>query len=147
MGYYICIGELRITKYEKEENNESYYTFDVAPQKNYDAPAFGEVLSDFKNERHPSYTAWNQTLTQTRLGSWLEEFGLMSGKDGVPKPITKKHVSDVNNAYTSYTSENPEITPCFDLNDKEAYLARLVWLKYWINWSYENCANPTFYWA
>lgn len=147
MGYYICIGELRITEQEDEQTKGLCYIFDTAPQKNDDAPAFGEVLSDYKNERHPSYTAWNQTLRAVGLSSWLEEFGLMSGKDGVPKPITKKHVSDVNNAYTSYTSENPEITPCFDLSDKEAYLARLVWLKYWINWAYENCANPTFYWC
>lgn len=146
MGYSIYIGELRIGKQVDEQTAKIHYILYVEPRKNDDAPAFGDVLSDYKNEIHSSNVAWKQTLKAVGLGSWIERLGLMLGADGVPKPITEKLVSEVNNAFNIYTSENPTLIPRFGSIEGEQYLARLMWLKYWVSWAYENCANPTFYW-
>lgn len=117
MSYSIYIGELRINTCIDEVTEDASYIFNVEPAKMPDAPAFGEALSDFVNERHPAYSTWSDFLRNTDLHHWHNEGGLMNGKDGIPKPITEAHMNEVCDAYDKYIAKHPNIQPCFDKSE------------------------------
>jgi len=117
MSYTIRIGNRR--KYRR-------FVDDVFLQE---APADG-VPTDNTNERWPSYTGWYEFAEETGLLDMFfdKKVGIMRSRPGIFK-ITKDHQAQVNQAIENYGSGYQ--------------LARLKWLKFWVDWATENCENPS----
>lgn len=148
MGYTLKIGEANIENYPED----GYMTIGVESVENKEAPAFGEP-TDYTNSRWPSYTAWANFSRFVNLYEFFfdEDEGLIRQHPGVA-PLTEKHRETVNKAYDDFLIKYPNTEAGFapdgkdeDFPEANQWLTRLVWLKYWVNWSLDNCKNPTFY--
>lgn len=117
MGYEIIIGE----RIKHSKSVERVWLIE--------APADG-VPTDNTNQRWPSYAGWHEFTEQTGLLDMFfdKKVGIMRSHPGIFK-ITKDHQAQVNQAIENYGSDHQ--------------LARLKWLKFWIDWAIENCENPS----
>lgn len=145
MGYTLTIGNAQVFY----DNNPDwpYRKIEAKGEKLDNAPAFGEP-TDYTNSRWPSYTAWHNFCEFTGLEKLFydEEYGLISTHPG-SVPLTSTHKEAVDMAYLKFKKDYPNAVAEFKENNpvKNAFLCRLEWLKFWVDWSLANCEKPIFY--
>lgn len=133
-------------------------SIDVEEQKHDKAPAFGEP-TDFENKRWPSYTSWSEFSKFAQLHTMFYNpiDGLLKDHPGA-MPILYTHKRQIDSAlynikfefpnskagYSPIVNYNKEIYEDENWPEVNNWLTRLEWLKYWIDWSLENCKEPIF---
>lgn len=146
MGYSIDIGQRKKG------------TTEVEPVTLPEAPAFNEP-TDHTNSRWPSYTAWSNAMDFVGLSEVMfnKKDGLMRSHPGT-FPIRKKHKKAIDKAYKEFYEKYPNCqagySPKIDMAngvyddltwpDENQWATRLEWLKFWVDWSLENCTKPVF---
>lgn len=154
MGYNLCIGELEV-EYTQEGN---YCGIGVKTYHHDNAPAFGEP-TDKTSQRWPGYIVWQDFCEFVGLEDvfYNEEYGILRNHPGAV-PLTEEHRDAVNKAYEDFIVKYPNTIPGFGNNVRysafgdfadhpreNCHFARLLWLKYWVNWCLDNCERPIFY--
>ena len=140
MGYTLGIGE----KYKYKEDGDFFYNTKEVRLDN--APAFGEP-TDYTNRRWPSYTAWSDFARFFDMNDWFynKKSGVLKNHPGYV-PVTEGMVRYINEKYESVKRRYPNIKASYGTDkDEDKYFCRLEWLKFWLNWAYENCEDPIFY--
>lgn len=152
MGYTIAIGELEIVKDEYGKHKR------VKTVELENAPAFGEP-TDYTNNRWPSYTSWGKAMRFLGLEDLMfnERTGLMRSHPGTYR-IFKHHKAKLDKAYVEFYKKYPNAKAGFspiqlsdpfnednDWPEENNWAVRLEWLKFWIDWAFENCEKPYFY--
>jgi hypothetical protein len=64
------------------------------------------------------------------------------------EPLTKGHQAQIDYAYTQYKQKHPNAVARMsddDYNHQDGTLARLTWLKYWVDYALKHCKSPVFY--
>ena len=155
MGYTLTIGQL-----EKFVNEDEDYKYDTAEDvKLENAPAFGEP-TDYTNSRWPSYTAWHNFTRFVELEDlfYNKDTGLIRNHPGCVK-LTQEHKKEIDQAYQNFYQKYPDCEPGYspkvNVNngiyedkswpEEKTWAIRLEWLKFWVDWSLENCSDPVFY--
>lgn len=135
MGYSITIGEY----YTYKEDGRNWADAHTVTLPN--APAYNEP-TDYTNERWPSYTAWSDFSDFVGLPLYKT-----IGKHPGWLSVTKKLKSEIDEAYSNFMVKYPNaIARMGDKDKPENYqLARLTWLKFWVDWALENCKKPIIY--
>jgi hypothetical protein len=153
MGYTLKIGQL-------EKVVDEDYSFDTAESVRLDnAPAFGEP-TDYTNSRWPSYTSWHNFSRFVNLEDlfYNKETGLIRQHPGCFK-LTQEHKEIIDKAYSDFYQKYPNCKPGYSPNidekngiyedkswsEEKSWAVRLEWLKFWVDWSLENCSEPVFY--
>ncbi len=109
MGYTLKIGEAKIVW------DVDFVNIDCDLVSMPDAPAFGEI-TDFENQRHPSYTAWADSMRSLGLYELMNEYVEYDGGYLCPligrhpgaSPITQNHVNYVVQKIAEYKAKNPD---------------------------------------
>jgi len=166
MGYTFKIGELRITTetYDEEDEDgniyqETYDSYDVDSMTLPNAPEFiNDPLSGQSNSRSPSYSAWSTFCKNTQLYDlFYDDRGNLIGGHPGYFPITQDVVDEIDMCtkacqristlppgFEGMPSYDPimdeHCTP--DEGKYDPYLARILWLDFWVKWAFENCKNP-----
>ena len=144
MGYTLIIGEPHV-EIDKEIN---YASIEVKDVKIKEAPSFGEP-TDCTNSRWPSYTGWSDFCRFVGLYDMFfdKEYGLIYEHPGVA-PVLPIHKEKIEKAMIQFKKDYPNSIAGYsdkhDWPESNGYLARLEWLKYWIDWSLINCKQPVF---
>lgn len=158
MGYSLTIGELEV-QYSREHEDNPYVCCSAKSEKHDAAPAFGEP-TDHTSERWPSYGGWHDFaefvgLEKLFFGRDERDDALIANHPGCV-PLTETHRREVNAAFEAFKIRYPNAVPTYgekqerswqtDPNNPEenAYMCRLVWLHYWVNWAIDNCERPVF---
>lgn len=157
MGYTLRIGELK-TNIECY-GLETLIVNSAEPVEDENAPAFGEP-TDNTNSRWPSYTAWHDAMRFLGLYELMYDkyTGLIRNHPGCV-PLVKEHKEIIDKAYQEFYQKYPNCKAGYSpkineddgiYEDKEwpienNYATRLEWIKYWFDWSLENCECPVFY--
>ena len=153
MGYTLKIGQL-------EKVVDGDYSFDTAESVRLDnAPAFGEP-TDYTNSRWPSYSAWHDFSRFVNLEDlfYNKETGLIRQHPGCFN-LTQEHKEIIDKAYSDfyqmYPNCKPGYSPKIDVKngiyddeswaEEKSWAVRLEWLKFWVDWSLQNCTEPVFY--
>lgn len=155
MGYDLTIGEAEF-KVDKvgddfvDNIQEECIRVTVAEIKHDNAPAFGEP-TDYTNVRWPSYSSWAIFCEFAELEHVFYEMDehdnctghLRGGHPGV-MPITPSVKEEVDRAYKRLKMQYKTVDPTLGIFETEVggAWARVQWLKYWIDWSLENCKVP-----
>lgn len=141
MGYSFTIGEAVIDM-SPDDGLESSCRVDARSEHHNTAPAFGEP-TDYTNERWPSYTAWFDFCEATGLMDvFYYDRNIRGGHPGA-FPVTKEMQVMVDTAMIRVKKLHPNAKATYDNDDPiEGNLCRLTWLKYWVDWSLENCERP-----
>lgn len=148
MGYSITIGNAFC---------QDDLTFDVDEVESSLAPAFPhDDLSNHRNARHPSYSAWTDFVNEVGLYDLFLGFdGLLRSHPGI-EPLTKEHLAVIQTALERWQVKatlppgfagDPKPTPSGQWVSEDAgkydhQLARLIWLEWWVRWALENCERP-----
>lgn len=141
MGYTITIGELSVMKKPDDGLDSPCISFGAIGIRHDDAPAFGDP-TDYTNSRWPSYTVWADFARATGLYDVLFYGGtLIGGHPGV-RLVTKELVDRVALELEVFKKRYPNAEPKYDETDESSYLCRLIWLDYWLRWSFEYCETP-----
>jgi hypothetical protein len=158
VGYSLTIGEAefdvdRVGEDEWTETVQDEYIRVTAKTVELpDAPAFGEP-TDHMNERWPSYSQWYDWCEQVGLEHIMfsidenENVGNIRGGHPGYFPITPAFKKEVDNAYDNWKAQHPNVEATFDnfeTHPENGAMCRLEWLKYWTDWSLENCKVPVF---
>ena len=143
MGYTITIGQLKVEKEPDDGLDCSCIRFSAELAHHENAPAFGEP-TDRENQRWPSYGVWSDFMRATGLYDvfFYESGHLIGGHPGI-RLVTRELVDVVSAALIAYREAKPDARP--DLNDGQlssSWLCRLIWLDYWLRWSFESCETP-----
>jgi hypothetical protein len=156
MGYTLRIGELTTTI--SQDGLESYIDNSAEVEHLENAPAFGEP-TDHTNSRWPSYSAWHDFARFVDLEDFFydKETGLLRKHPGCV-PLVKEHKEIFDEAYANFYKKYPNakagyspkvLSDAFvedkDWPEENNYAARLEWLKFWLDWAFENCKIPVFY--
>ncbi len=127
----------------------------VENAKNKYAPLLDEPL-DFCNIRKIAEEEWFETLEFLNLTNlfYNEQYGLFK-KDGDITPISQKHVSIINDAYSQFFNSYPYCKAVkyamvgIDGRLKKAILTKedtmachIKWLHFWINYAINFCSQP-----
>lgn len=150
MGYNLAIGNGYLA-YDKEDN---YLRVEVKSERLDNAPAYGEP-TDYTNQRWPSYTAWSKFMEHVGLYDILwnkeSELCLIPSHPGYA-PISNEHKEAIDKAWVDFHNKYPNVEAGFAKDGEEenwpeenGFAVRLEWLKFWVDWSLENCEIPTFY--
>ena len=74
-------------------------------------------------------------------------------------PLTEQHRKEINDAVLRWKAKYPNAEPTYgqippegalgfsvdkENPEENAYMCRLVWLHYWVNWALDNCKQPVF---
>lgn len=139
MGYTIIIGEYKCEiRHEGTEGEYKRITAELVSLPN--APAYGSP-TDYLNERYSSYSAW----------SGFNEFVGLPLSLTIPehpgwRPITVEIQNAINLAHSKFKNKYPQaIAKMTEDGSNPEYnyqLARLEWLKFWVDWSLLNCKSP-----
>lgn len=147
MGYNLRIGEAELDVFR--EGLYSTVSVDARYKKLDNAPAFGES-EDYENNRRPAYGVWKEFCLIVELSNlfYAEDTGILREHPGNVL-LVQGHKEAIDAAYTKFTAANPNILPGFtndrtEIGRKMGALARLTWLKFWVDWAMENCENPVF---
>lgn len=173
MSYDIYIGNAEI-EYDSgmDEDDWPHIRVTVNEVELDAAPVFeNDSMTGNSNNRHPSYSAWNDFIQRTKLeGVFWGDDGLMSEHPGI-KPLNETHYQAIHAALVAYRASLPEdVKPGFLDNYKyntegkiagimtdgdfaayresmklDAHLARLIWLEWWVRWALDNCQYPAIY--
>jgi hypothetical protein len=150
MGYNFIIGNAVLEEIDPDNPGRPPR---VENAEHPDAPAFGEP-TDHTNERWPSYTAWRDFCKEVGLVDlfYNKNSGLIAQHPGACE-LTQVHLDEIARALEHRRASNGDKEPGFEdetpegeLIDtgKDAQLARLVWLEYWVRWALRNCEHPIF---
>jgi hypothetical protein len=156
MIYTLIIGEL--DRIIEGEGLDIRIVITAKGEEHKDAPAFGEP-TDHSNSRWPSYSSWAESMRFVGLYNLMfnEETGLIRNRPGNVY-LTQEHKKIVDRAYASFYRKYPNCKAGYSpkINIKEGifqdpewpkenvYATRIEWLKYWVDWSLENCEHPIF---
>ena len=142
MGYTLKIGEHKSVTTDEYEEPYTYDEVDLV-RLNY-APAFGNP-TDNENQLWPSYSAWHDSMEYVGLHEFMynNENGLLREHPGCVK-ITEEHKLIIDKAHENYLKKYPNAEPNYGNDPINSSLVRLVWLKFWVDWSLKNCQNPVF---
>jgi len=158
MGYSLTIGEAEIdydagstTEGQEFDFGDFWIHVSAKGEKNDDAPAFGEP-TDYTNQRWPSYSSWHYFCEYANLFDvFYNDRGSINGGHPGAMPVTKEMQKRINKSYMIIKGKFPNVIASFEkneLSDEEyeanAAMCRLKWLKYWVDWSLENCQQPVF---
>jgi hypothetical protein len=148
MGYSITIGNA--VPFFSKDYDELYACWEVESATSDEAPTFiNDQLTGNSNGRHPSYSAWSDFCRTTGLYDlfYKEWEGLIHKHPGCVM-ITEDDYAEVHNALEKYkktATKPPGFDDWRDSADKIAYdpyLARLMWLDFWMRWALDNCETP-----
>ncbi len=140
MGYSLIIGEA--ININVDDLN---LKVDVAEIIDMNSPAFGEP-TDNTNSRWPSYTAWWDFCEFVGLRDKMfdETDNIHGGHPGYFL-ITEDFKNAVDFAHKRHMMRYKDAIAEYDTDRPQDYhLCRLVWLKYWTDWAFENCEIPIF---
>ena len=145
MGYSIKIGNA--VPFHSKDEYELYACWDVESATSDDAPTFiNDQMTGNSNGRHPSYSGWNDFLQKTDLGDLFYK-DLMEQHPGCVQ-IKPEHYERVHSALEDYQKIATK-PPGFgdwmnnvDGSHYDPYLARLIWLDFWMKWALDNCETP-----
>ncbi|WP_277967074.1 hypothetical protein [Pantoea trifolii] len=143
MGYSFTIGNLEVEKEPENGLDSDCISFSAKGVKLAGSPAFGEP-TDETNQRWPSYSSWSNFLDSVGLYEvFFNENGhLIGGHPGV-RLVTKEMVDVVSNKRSELEEANPALKADFNTGRViDGYYCRLIWLDYWLKWSFENCETP-----
>lgn len=141
MSYDIYIGECIAVA-----NDEGKYHVTVARCVDQDAPVFDDdPMTGNGNSRHPGYSQWTEWCDTVGLTSLFfdGDKGLMRSHPGA-FALRKEHLVTISNALTKWEERNPDSVPGFG-NGQDAFLARLIWLEWWVRWALDRCQLPAIY--
>lgn len=159
MGYTLRIGQLK-TMWHVDDGRESRIRNEAAVANSSDAPRFGEP-TDGSNERWPSYTIWKKFSDFVELNEFFynKVTGVLRHHPGCV-PLCIEHKTIVDKAYANFKEKYPDAVGGYSTINKgkpfyeweedptwpieNEYLARLEWLKFWMDWALENCTEPVF---
>lgn len=158
MGYTFKIGDLITETYTDDDDGHSYTRYDVHNIVLDDAPEFpNDEMTGKSNGRHPSYSTWRIFCDATCITDiFYENRNIRGGHPGY-FDITEEIVVEISMALATYkkTSTKPpgfDGFPAYDplagdwvIPDEgkyDGYLARLIWLDFWVNWTFNNCKQP-----
>lgn len=157
MGYTFKIGNA-VPEFSKEDG---YLRAEwvVQPITHADAPTFpNDGMTGNGNDRSTSYSVWADFCRATGIyGVFYDERGhLHAGHPGcvMLKRSDLERVKEAREAWQKtstlppgfegwpvYNNETGEThTP--DEGKYDAYLARLLWLEWWMAWALDNCETP-----
>jgi hypothetical protein len=145
MSYSITIGNA--VPFHSKDEYELYACWVVESATSDDAPTFiNDQMTGNSNGRHPSYSGWSDFLEKTDLGDLFYN-DLMAQHPGCVQ-ITSEHYERVHSALESYQKIATK-PPGFgdwmnnvDGSQYDPYLARLIWLDFWMKWALDNCETP-----
>lgn len=143
MGYNIYIGNAE--PYFEIEGDELIAGWTVHVVRNEAAPAFpGDEMSHHANLRFPSYSAWAGMAREAGLTAFFfdEETGLFRKHPGCFK-ISNEHLAQVVEAEERLRSTN-KLPPGFG-DGYDCELARVMWMRWWMEWALANCEVPAIY--
>ncbi len=157
---------VRITFGEKYWDEEKQ-SWDVQRTSSPDAPMFpnDSILEPKSNWRYVNYIVWVAMAEECGITAWLinNETGIIRDNESdVVKPLTENDYRIVNEAYL-LRSAFAEGRPGWNMDDDELkieskelgtlpriaatpydqYLARLMWLRFWLRWALDNCSEPS----
>ena len=140
MGYSLTIGQAEINY--SHDPDDMICNVCVRDEYDKNSPAFGDP-TDYTNARWPSYTAWTNFTEWAGLYNMFYEgdFGLLNKHPGC-LPLTIDHKRQIDESYERIQTEFPNLVACFNDTPESSYFARLIWLKYWVDWALENCEKP-----
>ena len=137
MGYNLTIGEAKVLIQDEE-----ILYISAKSERHDEAPAFDEP-TDYTNERWPSYTAWSDFSRAVGLEDVFYEGGNIKGGHPGATPVTKEMQRRINFAIQRMEMQYKGIVAEYDEEkEHQGYYCRLQWLKYWVDWSLENCIHP-----
>lgn len=146
MGYSLYIGQGRLLRH-KQWTGSHYARARCITHKG--APAYGEP-TDGTNMRWPSYSSWTKFCYFVGLTDMFfnPETGLMRNHSGC-EPLLPVHKEQIDFALIELMKKYPHAIA--RMSDDGAYgdcdmqLARLMWLKYWVDYALKHCSSPVFY--
>lgn len=137
MGYTIIIGNAEIEQCDPDEyEGQLVARYDIPVVRHDEAPASGDP-TDCENQRWPSYRAWSDFAEDVGLYDtfFSPDYGIMRAHPGCFQ-LKVAHLQRVEIAIAEQV-RNPS---------NDVYnMARLQWLRYWIDWALKNCDNPAIY--
>lgn len=124
------------------------------------APVFNndEATEPLANWRYINIPVWHSMAEECGITAWLSDrqTGLLAeSQTDVVRPLSEDDFGIVNNAYllrSAFREGKPGWDAEFDeeelgqvpLNTRhDEYLARLMWLRFWIRWALDNCEEPS----
>lgn len=147
----IGIGEAVITS-----DHDGKLIVSVVLRSHPDAPRFPGDAIPGCNFRYPSApTMWNAFLKETGLVSLFADRGegLMRASGCIE--FHAVHVDIVHKARVRFEKRHPDAKPGFNpsvatgdpaiYSIDDATLARLIWLDWWMSWSFANCKISAIY--
>jgi hypothetical protein len=145
MSYSIKIGNA--VPFHSKDEDELYASWVVESATSDDAPTFiNDQMTGNSNGRHPSYSGWSDFLKKTDLGDLFYK-DLMEQHPGCVQ-IKPEHYERVHSALEDYQKIATK-PPGFgdwmnnvDGSQYDPYLARLIWLDFWMKWALDNCETP-----
>ena len=154
MGYTLKIGEAEMFYDITEDWSDCGVEAKIF--KHDAAPAFDEP-TDHESQRWPSYTSWSNFARFVGLHDlfFSKEDGLIRCHPGIV-PLTKQHKEIIDIAFAEYKKKYPKAIATYgkkqdhpmdhdESNPEENnQLCRFEWLKYWVDWTLENCEKPVF---
>ena len=160
MGYNLIIGEavIKVEEDWEDQTDGIYVSVRAEGQMHPGAPAFNEP-TDHTNERWPSYTAWTAFLIAAGIKEFFFNYNTTDIKGGHPGgfALTKEDIIITEQALRRLKARYPDAAALIDQGTKYGdgynsedpcegfgWVARAMWLHYWVKWAVENCKRPVF---
>lgn len=152
MGYTIKIGNA--VPFFTKEDGELYACWRVESTTHDDAPTFiCDGMTGNTNSRYPSYTVWGDFCRKTKLYDlFYEQYCGLFYKHPNCVMITEDDYNVIHKALEDYqkiSTKPPGFARCWadNVDDMEydPYLARLIWLDFWMRWALDNCETPAIF--
>jgi len=150
MGYNLTIGngEPSFSK----DYGELSARWEVEIVEHTTAPDFADDPTGQTNMRSPSYSAWSGFCDAVGLRALFygdqSDDGWLTRHPGCAL-IEREHVEQIAGALKTYRAKWPGLTPGFSEAQNPtadslaaSYLARLIWLDYWVRWAFASCETP-----
>jgi hypothetical protein len=141
--------------------NEELSSWDVQRETSPEAPVFPNdvCLEPKANWRFVNYPAWKSMAEEVGLTKWLtdKDTGILHKNDEVT-PITEDHYRMISEAYLlrsafaegrpgwdseEWDEETLGARPQVPGTHYDKYLARLMWLRFWVRWALDHCQEPS----
>lgn len=160
MSYSFTIGNgTAVTEPDEDDPTVLRTRWEVPLVELADAPCFpNDVMTGRGNARHPGYSAWHEFCLKTGISSlfYRPDGNLKAGHPGCQR-ITAECLDLVTCALDRWRSchtlppgfagfpvfdEKLGQWVCPDEDKYDPFLARLIWLKFWMAWALDTCPNP-----
>lgn len=157
MGYTFKIGNA-VPKFSKDDGYLDA-RWEVEPATSEEAPTFPhDEMTGNGNDRSPSYSGWADFCRDTGIYDvFYDEHGhLLAGHPGcvMLQQSDLQRVREAREKWQKMATLPPgfEGFPEFDKETQkwgspdegkyDGYLARLIWLEWWMAWALKNCETP-----